>query len=278
VNPESGNKIRIECPHCGASYLYSRQQIADSGVVTCQNCNKPLEARTDEGTILPKAMPLEEREEDYVPWGKRPENIGKSIFQDLPRLFAHGFVLTLIFGVGSLFWIFFLVFFIGFGSIIGLVLGVALMFILTGWINMGLSGYFWSIKSRPDWKALLGHGFALLALLEIVGIPILLLNLMRLMIELVLYIMLQLVILIVYTPIYGFIGRTVALHFEEGKEYEMGEPSETVRRAKCPNCGATYFYEMSSVDSEGRIQCQNCGARFNFPEGPVPSGVGAELE
>lgn len=237
-----------------------------------------MEASIQESAVPPKVMPLEEPEEEYIPWGKRPENVERSIIQDLPKLFAQGFLLTLIFGLGSFFWIFFLAIFIALGSIFGLVIGIMAMLILAGWINMGLSGYFWSIDAKPDWKALLGHGLALLVLIVVVGIPILIVNFIRATLDLTLYILLQFLFLIVYTPIYGFIGRFVALHFEKGKVYDMGKPSKTARRAKCPNCAATYFYDESSVDSQGKIQCQNCGTRFNFPEGPIPSGIGSELQ
>jgi predicted Zn finger-like uncharacterized protein len=47
---EELNKFRLNCPNCGATYVYSAEKIDDEGFVKCQNCAKQLfVSMSDEG-------------------------------------------------------------------------------------------------------------------------------------------------------------------------------------------------------------------------------------
>ncbi len=49
---EELNKFRLNCPNCGATYLYSAKKIDDEGFVECQNCAKQMFVRmSDEGAV-----------------------------------------------------------------------------------------------------------------------------------------------------------------------------------------------------------------------------------
>lgn len=49
---EELNKFRLECPNCGATYLYSAEKIDDEGFVKCQNCARQMFVRmSDEGAV-----------------------------------------------------------------------------------------------------------------------------------------------------------------------------------------------------------------------------------
>ena len=53
---EELNKFRLNCPNCGATYLYSAKKIDDKGFVECQNCAKQMFVRmSDEGAVATSA-------------------------------------------------------------------------------------------------------------------------------------------------------------------------------------------------------------------------------
>ncbi len=58
----------------------------------------------------------------------------------------------------------------------------------------------------------------------------------------------------------------------------MGPEAKDKLTLRCFHCGASYLYSKQQIGDEGIVHCQNCGTRFNFPEDPVLSGVGAELK
>ena len=49
---EELNRFRLNCPNCGATYVYSAGTIDDEGFVECQNCAKQMFVRiNDEGAV-----------------------------------------------------------------------------------------------------------------------------------------------------------------------------------------------------------------------------------
>ena len=53
---EDLNKIRLNCPNCGATYVYSAAKIDDEGFVECQNCAKQMFLRmSSEGAVATSA-------------------------------------------------------------------------------------------------------------------------------------------------------------------------------------------------------------------------------
>lgn len=38
--------------------------------------------------------------------------------------------------------------------------------------------------------------------------------------------------------------------------------------AKCPNCGATYFYLTQKIEADGTVQCHNCAMWLSVPSKP----------
>ena len=53
---EDLNRFRLNCPNCGATYVYSAEKIDDKGFVECQNCAKQMFVRmSDEGAVATSA-------------------------------------------------------------------------------------------------------------------------------------------------------------------------------------------------------------------------------
>ncbi len=53
---EELNGFRLNCPSCGATYVYSAEKINDEGFVECQNCAKQMFVRmSDEGAMATSA-------------------------------------------------------------------------------------------------------------------------------------------------------------------------------------------------------------------------------
>ncbi len=53
---EDLNRFRLNCPNCGATYVYSAEKIDDEGFVECQNCAKQMFVHmSDEGAVATSA-------------------------------------------------------------------------------------------------------------------------------------------------------------------------------------------------------------------------------
>ncbi|MGB9713769.1 MAG: hypothetical protein ACPLZC_02180 [Candidatus Bathyarchaeales archaeon] len=98
------------------------------------------------------------------------------------------------------------------GSIIGLLIGLFVLFLLIGGLNAVLTDFIWGIPIESNWKSLLAHGFVLFIVLLIASIP-------QLVISLVIpNIITTIVLFMIYCFIDGFIAKNIAGYWEE--EYE----------------------------------------------------------
>lgn len=245
--------------------------------VHCQNCGKKLEIEREKIDTYSKVTVSDEPEE-YVPWDKRKDTEEGLSASEIPRLLLHGFAFWVVFGPASLIWIPLILIAAAFGGIIGLILILLAQLVFAGFINLSLGHYLWEIHCKDDWKHLFAHGILLSVVLDAIMLVLFVINAAAIRINVVLYVLLQLLQLIVLTPIYGYAGWWIALQFEIGTEEDTSRQIDTSRRAICPSCGATYSYDESSVDSEGNVRCQNRGEEFAFPEEPVPSTSVDELQ
>jgi len=273
---ETENRIKIECPNCGAVYAYPYEKLESQLSVHCQNCGKKLEFEREELEAYPRVTVSDEHEK-YIPWSKRREIEDESSKTGIPRLLLHGFAFWVVFGPASLIWIPLILIAAAFGGIIGLILLLLAQLVFAGFINLGLGRYLWEIHCKDDWVNLLAHGFVLLLVLDAIMLVVFVINAAAIRGNFALFVFLQLLQLIVLAPIYGYVGRWIALQFEIDTEEDSLEQIDTSRRATCPNCGATYSYDESVVDSKGNVGCQNCGEDFAFLKEPVPSSSEDEL-
>jgi hypothetical protein len=120
----------------------------------------------------------------------------------------HGIALSIIMTVVILGWAFLFVFLIAFGSLIGLIIGLALLVMFLGYVNKWVAETIWDITLQDDWKSIFLHGVLLFIALLLVGIPNLLANF------LVPGLLTSIIIFIVYVPVNGYIGSRIAATFE----------------------------------------------------------------
>lgn len=213
MNTESSFRTKIKCPNCGAVYAYSDKKLESDASLHCQNCGRRLEIDKETLEDFPKVATSDEPEV-YIPWNERHDTDEEHPWQDIPRLLLHGFAFWVVFGPASLIWIPLIAISLLVGGILGLILILLAQLIFAGAINLGLARYLWEIHCKDDWKNLLAHGFLLLFVLDAIMLITFVVNITAIQINEALFILLQLLQLIVYAPIYGIAGQWIALQFE----------------------------------------------------------------
>jgi hypothetical protein len=98
------------------------------------------------------------------------------------------------------------------GAIIGFVIGLVLLFLIVGWLNVVLADLIWNIQIESNWKILLAHGFVLFLLLLLASIPSIALNIVAPSLAT------TVIVFIIYSFINGFIAKSVAKYWEEKGE------------------------------------------------------------
>ena len=206
----------------------------------------------------------------------------ESPIMTLGRYWAHGFLyqIGLVFALIPI--LFALVLLILFISIIGIVIGLALLFMVLGWVNKFLSGVIWKIQCRGAWTSLIGHGLVLILGILAISVPLI-------FVDVLLYTSPLLYYIIQYGPvpiIQGFVAKAVAKYFED-KDASTIYPTRKGGTAAgpmttCPYCNAVFPYREIDITVEGTAPCRSCGAIIQDPRygpgGPrrVPRSTGLD--
>ena len=131
-------------------------------------------------------------------------------WQDLVKYFLHGIAFSLLFVILGIAWAFVLVLLIGFGSFIGLIIGIVLLLLIVGVLNAALGAFLWDIDAGgKGWSGMFFHGLVLFVILLITELA-------------VSYLPNQIcpgtatfvITLIIRTLLYGIIGKTVCTWLE----------------------------------------------------------------
>lgn len=132
------------------------------------------------------------------------------------KYFLHGVSFSLFMLVLGLVWVVLLLMLAAVGFIIGLIIGLVVLFILVGGLNSFLTDMIWGIPIKTDWKSLLAHGFALIFVLLIAGIPGFLVTMF------VPGLVTTALRFIIYAFIDGFLGKNVGGYWEEEYGEDVG--------------------------------------------------------
>lgn len=254
------DRFSFTCVNCGARYIYRPENINANGQVQCQNCGKWVSA---EGTPVTGKQPPFDEMKSYLPLNKREQKVDNEI----PRLMAHGFIFSLLSLVIYFIFVMMLIVFASAGGIIGIIIAFVVLVEMIGGVNKALAEALWQIKCRPGQGNLLGHGGLLFFFLLITGLMGLPLSVILTMMGYAVYIIGQVLYLLIFSLIDGFVCRLVALQFEIGRDDER-PLEEKYLSATCPRCNSRYSYDPSSIDEKGTVACQNCTHRFILPVGP----------
>ena len=150
-------------------------------------------------------------------------------------------------------------------GIIGLILGMAVLFLAIGWLNKIITGFIWKIECRGSWKSLTGHGLGLVAGLLLISIPLV-------FVEIFFYYSLVLYYVISFGAvpiIQGVVAKYVASYFTTS-DASVAFPSAGRRpsrgpMATCPYCNAVFPYREIDLSLEGTAPCRTCGAIIQDP-------------
>jgi len=254
------DRFSVTCINCGARYIYRSENINANGQVQCQNCGKWVSA---EGVPVTEKHPPFDEMESYMPLNKREQKVDNEI----PRLMAHGFIFSLLALVIYFIFVMMLIVFASVGGFIGIIVAFVVLVEMIGGVNKALAEALWQIQCRPGQGNLLGHGSLLFFFLLITGLMGLPLTIILTMMGYTLYIIGQVLYLLLFSLIDGFVCRLVALQFEIGTDDEH-PLAEKYLSATCPHCNSKYSYDPSSIDEKGAVACQNCTYRFILPVGP----------
>ena len=271
---ESERRIPLKCDHCGATYTYSSESISSLGYVQCQNCayRINLEGAQPAGTMAMQEryqMPSSAAEtgwsEYYIPWKNRP----RPIKYEALKLLLHGFAYSLI-GLGMYFVLMIaLVAFLFIAGIFGVFLFFGLVALAVGGINIFLSSAIWSIRCSSTIGSVAAHGLFLFGVLLVTGIANFSFVFIGALAGPSYYWPIQILGIALFSFVDGVACRTVGLMFEVSKEEEKQDSG--LRHAKCPMCGSTYAYAVSSISKDGTVACQNCNRVFPFAAHSKPS-------
>lgn len=145
-----------------------------------------------------------------------------SLKSSLARYFLHGIAFSALLIALGIAWILILAVLVTTGAIIGLILGVIVLFFIIGGINTFLTDAIWNVTMRQDWKGILTHGFVLFIVLILAGIPSFAINLAFPNWTT------QAVLFIPYCFIDGYVAKTVASNWESEDQEEQQSPSPIV--------------------------------------------------
>lgn len=89
----------------------------------------------------------------------------------LGRYFLHGIAFSLLLIILVLVWVFIAALLVVAGFIIGLIIGITLLFLMLGGLNVLLTESIWGTTIKANLMSLLGHGILLLIALVLAGLP-----------------------------------------------------------------------------------------------------------
>lgn len=88
----------------------------------------------------------------------------------ITKYFLHGVLFSLFFLVLGLVWVFVTVLLVSLGSIIGLLIGIGLLFLVIGYANTILGVQIWNIEMKTGMMDMFFHGMVLFTLLFAVNL------------------------------------------------------------------------------------------------------------
>ncbi|TFF91580.1 hypothetical protein EU545_03560 [Candidatus Thorarchaeota archaeon] len=195
---------------------------------------------------------------------------------DLPKYFVHGIIYSIIaaaaasiLGALSAAFASVLAVVTGIGGdiaawIVAIVLLVVLLVVtllIIGIINSYLSATFWRISSPMNWKSLIGHGAAFAFAMLIFGLPAFIVDFVF-QENPTLLVVLLIPRILIYSVIYGYTGRFVALGFGDVPVATSVSKAPAGLLAACPSCGIETLCRMYEEENMKVISCTNCGLPF----------------
>ncbi|MGD0495889.1 MAG: hypothetical protein ABSB28_07580 [Candidatus Bathyarchaeia archaeon] len=141
----------------------------------------------------------------------------------LARYFLHGIAFSILLLLLGLVWVIILVMLVVVGALIGLKIGVIVLFFFIVGLNTVLTDFIWSTTIESGWKTLLIHGLGLFFALFFVDLPgyIYLASSGPSPITLI-------GLIVVCSFIDGFMAKNVASLWEEGSGYGVSERAEAM--------------------------------------------------
>lgn len=137
-------------------------------------------------------------------------------WKDLAKYFIHGIAFSVLFFILGIVWVFAFALLVVVGFIIGLIIGICLLFLIVGFLNSVITSFLWFEVKTSFWD-LFFHGLAFFIILLVVNgifvtVPSLVFP----------GIVTTLITLVIATFLSGFVGKKVAGWWELG--YRKGIP------------------------------------------------------
>lgn len=86
------------------------------------------------------------------------------------KYFLHGILFSVLFLLLGIAWIFMMILLVGLGAIIGFIIGIGLLFLIVGSINIVLGVRLWNIEAETGFWNMFFHGLVLFILLLIANL------------------------------------------------------------------------------------------------------------
>ena len=115
-----------------------------------------------------------------------------------------------------------------------------ILFIEVGWLNAQVSQRIWKIQVKQKWLSLLGHGFLLVIVITIAGIPFMIVSGTMLRADVFNYVMFLVVNFLIYSLVIGYICKRVADVFTDDelttRTGSMSVLDRITFRSQCSHC------------------------------------------
>ncbi|MFW9786055.1 MAG: MJ0042-type zinc finger domain-containing protein [Candidatus Thorarchaeota archaeon] len=204
----SNERFSLRCPNCNATYTYNTSDLNPEGQVSCQNCGRLIRAEGQTVTVAQEKAP----EESYVPDEQRTEGTMMTVV----KLYAHGFVFSLLtFFIAVIFGLINVIFAVA-GGLIGLVIAFIVLTAMLGGVNIGLASAIWGLNLKSDAQSVIAQGgviFILMFVLSLLLLPLMIFA----------YSLLVILDIGIFTFFYGYVFRAIALQFQIVRDDTVGE-------------------------------------------------------
>ncbi len=148
------------------------------------------------------------------------DKVYEPLLSQVGRYFLHGIAFSLLLALLVFLWALVAGFLVVAGYVIGLIIGIVLLFFIVGGLNVGLTEIIWGVSIRENWQSILGHGFLLSIILVLAGIPSLLVSLYYPSLTT------TIILFVAYAFIDGYIARWIAAIWEGSDEEEPQRTDE----------------------------------------------------
>lgn len=147
-------------------------------------------------------------------------------------------------------------------------LGIGFALLLAGAVNVTVSGYLWTIKTRSNGRIFMAEGLILIFVTQVLILPLPSVQTILARMEITLQAFFVVLIFIDYCLIFGIIGRKTATMYSQplllveriGGENKPLSFSGT--RARCPYCHASFRYRDDDRGMDGTVKCYKCSKPF----------------